>query len=45
MSVCVKFEECVQNQLDFRDNQVEEEDELLLAMKEINKRREELKVS
>ena len=40
-----KVEECVQNQLDFRDDQVEEEDELLLAMKEINKRREELKVS
>ena len=44
--ICLeKFEECVQNWIEFREDQFEEEDKLLLAMEEINQRREELKVS
>ncbi len=40
-----KVEECVKDWLEFKEDQFEEEDELLLAMKEINQRRNELKIS
>ena len=39
-----KVEECVKDWLEFKEDQFEEEDELLLAMKEINQRRNELKI-
>ena len=40
-----KVEECVKDWLEFKEEQFEEEDELLLAMKEINQRRKELKIT
>ena len=40
-----KVEELVQNLIEFREDQFEDEDKLLLAMEEINQRREKLKVS
>ena len=40
-----KIEECFQNWLELQEDQYEEEDELLLALEEINQRREELKVT
>ena len=40
-----KVEECVMDWLEFKEDHFEEEIELLLAMKEINQRRNELKIS
>lgn len=40
-----KVEECVQDWIEFKEDQYEEEEELLLAMEEINKRKEELKIT
>ena len=40
-----KVEECVKDWLRFKEDQFEEDDELMLAMKEINQRRKELQIS
>ena len=40
-----KVEECVQNWLEFKEDQFEDEDELLFAMEEIDQRRKELKIT
>ena len=40
-----KVEECVENLLKFRKDQYKEEDELILAMKELNQRCQELKMT
>ena len=38
-------EECVQNWLEFKEDQFEDKDELLFAMEEIHQRRKELKIT
>ena len=38
-------EECVQNWLEFKEDQLEDKDELLFAMEEIDRRRKELKIT
>ena len=40
-----KLEECVEERLKFKEDQLEEDDDFILAMKEINQRRTELKIS
>ena len=40
-----KVEECVQNWLEFKEDQFEDKEELLFAMEEIDRRRKELKIT
>ena len=39
------MEDCVRDWLEFKEEQNKEEDNLFLAMKEINQRRKELKIT
>ena len=40
-----KVEDCVKDWLEFKEDQFEEEDDLLLAMRELNQRRIDLEIS